>query len=60
MVRFKPVESKTRTYHGRVGAGRRTAEQRGGAGRAGRDADGSVRPGHNRAPHPQEIQETPS
>ena len=44
------VESKTRTYHGRVGAGRRTAVRRGGAGRgrAGLDADGSVRPGDNR------------
>ena len=28
---FLFVESKTRTYHGRIGAGRRTAEQRGGA-----------------------------
>ena len=26
------VESKTRTYHGRVGSGRRTAGRRGGAG----------------------------
>ena len=28
----KPVDSKTRTYHGRVGTGRRTAGPRGGAG----------------------------
>ena len=28
----KPVESKTRTHHGPVGSGRRTAGQRGGAG----------------------------
>ena len=28
---FLFVESKARTYHGRIGAGRRTAEQRGGA-----------------------------
>ena len=27
-----PVESKTRTHHGRVGSGRRTAGRRGGAG----------------------------
>ena len=29
---YKPVESKTRTYHGQVGMERRTAERRGGAG----------------------------
>ena len=47
---FGLVESKTRTYHRRVGAGRRTAVRRGGAGRgrAGLDADGSVCAGHNR------------
>ena len=41
------VESKTRTYHRRVGSGRRTAGRRG---RAGRDADGL--PGDNRPSHP--------
>ena len=43
------VDSKTRTYHGRDGAGRRTA-CRGGAGRegAGRDPDGSARLGDTR------------
>ena len=41
----KPVESKTRTYHGRVGAGRRTAGRRRGAGpgRTGRRRIGSPR-----------------
>ena len=41
--RCKPVESKTRTYHGRVGAARRTARRRGGAGtgRTGRRRFGS-------------------
>ena len=40
-----PVESKTRTYHGRVGTGRRTAGRRGGAGpgRTGRRQIGSPR-----------------
>ena len=33
-VVIRPVESKTRTYHGRVGAGRRAAGWRGGTGRA--------------------------
>ena len=38
-----PAESKTRTDHGRVGAGRRTAQQRGqaGPGRKGRRRSGS-------------------
>ena len=40
-----PVESKTRTYHGRVGAAQRTAGRRGGAGqsRTGRRRVGSPR-----------------
>ena len=39
------VESKTRTYHGRVGSGQRTAGQRGGAepGRTGHRRIGSIR-----------------
>ena len=41
----KPVESKTLSDHGRVGAGRRTAGRRGGTRRSKRDVDGSVRPG---------------
>ena len=49
----KPVESKTRTYHERFGAGRRTAGRRGRAG-AGRDADGSVRQrDHHPVCHPE-------
>ena len=48
-----PVESKTRTNHGRAEATRRTAERRGGAGPlrqggARLDADGPVRAGNNR------------
>ena len=41
----RPVESKTQTYHGRVGTGRRTAERRGGAdpGRTARRRIGSPR-----------------
>ena len=56
------VEPKTRTYHGRVGAGRRTVGMRGGAGRglAGLDAEeGSVRPGDNRSPRPKGIADCP-
>ena len=41
------VESNTRTYLGRVGAGRRTAGWREGRHEAGQDVDGSVRPGNN-------------
>ena len=44
----QPVESKTQKYHGRVWAGRRTVGRdeatRGGA---GRDIDGSSRPGND-------------
>ena len=45
-IHFRPlVESKTRTYHGRVGSGLRTTGQRGGAepGRTGRRRIGSPR-----------------
>ena len=44
------VESKTRKYHERFGAGRRTAGRRGRAGQggAGQDAGGTVRPGGDR------------
>ena len=38
-----PVGSKTRTYHGRVWAGRRTGDGWAGRGGAGRDADWSDR-----------------
>ena len=41
--RYTLVESKTRTFNGRVEAKRRTAGQRDSAA-VGRDADGSVRP----------------
>ena len=49
MVKTKLVEPKTRTHHGPVGSGRRTAGRRGGEGRGwvGRDAVGSIRPGDN-------------
>ena len=49
-LQYELVESKTRRYHGRVGAGRGRAAHGGaaGPGRAGQDADGSFRPGDNR------------
>ena len=58
----KPDDSKTRTYHGRVGTGRSTAGRRttAGRGRAGRDADGSVRQGNNRPSYPPDDRRQPS
>ena len=56
----EPDDSKTWTYHGRVGVGRLTAGRRGGGaerGRAGRDADGSVRPENSRFFHPPDNEE---
>ena len=54
-ILFKLVDSKTWTYHGRVGEGRRTAGRRGAArqGGARRDADGSARPRNNPPSSPQ-------
>ena len=57
---FKPFESKTWTYHGRLGAGRRTARA---AGRSGDGQDGTPtdRSALNATDplHPQNIKEDP-
>ena len=49
---FKPVVSKTRTYHGRFESARRTAGRRRAAGLAEQDADGSSGPEANRLSSP--------
>ena len=54
-IKIESVESKTRTYHGRVRAGRRTAGRRGAAGPDRTELDGTVRPGDNHPLCPPEL-----